>query len=87
MGGGKTQSMIVAGLLAKFPDLANALKFYKPPASVTADHVIAFTGRNTDENVWVATGRELGTEFEPTKAPSEKQWAKLFKAKTIGETY
>jgi hypothetical protein len=83
MGGGKTQSMIVAGLLAKFPFLASALEFDKAPATVTADHVIAFTGRNTDENVWVAIGRDLGTEFEPTKAPSEKQWAKLFAGKKV----
>ncbi|MCO8122601.1 DUF499 domain-containing protein [Stieleria sp. TO1_6] len=83
MGGGKTQSMIVAGLIAKYPKLAGSLEFDKPPASVTADHVIAFTGRNTDEIVWVSIGREFGVEFDPDKAPSEKQWAKLFDGKKV----
>jgi hypothetical protein len=32
MGGGKTQSMIVAGILARFPDLAAMLPFHKPLA-------------------------------------------------------
>lgn len=83
MGGGKTQSMIVAGLLARFPDLAKSLPFDKQPASVAPDHVIAFSGRSTDEIVWVSIGKELGADFEDDKAPSEKQWAKLFEGKKV----
>jgi hypothetical protein len=30
MGGGKTQSMIVAGILARFPQLASIVDFHKP---------------------------------------------------------
>lgn len=83
MGGGKTQSMIVAGLLARFPQLAKSLPFDKQPAAATPDYVIAFTGRNTDENVWVSIGKELGANFDDDKAPSEKQWAKLFAGKKV----
>jgi hypothetical protein len=51
MGGGKTQSMIVCGLLARFPLLAKSQPFGKPPKIVKPDIIIAFTGRSTDENV------------------------------------
>ena len=42
MGGGKTQSMIVAGLLARFPKLAKDLPFKKAPKAVKLDKVVAF---------------------------------------------
>ena len=83
MGGGKTQSMIVAGLLARFPKLAKGLPFKKVPKSVKLDKVVAFSGRSTDENVWVNLGEQLGANFAPDSAPSEKQWAALFKDKSI----
>jgi hypothetical protein len=83
MGGGKTQSMIVAGLLARFPKLAKTLPFKAAPAAVKTDHIVAFTGRSTDENVWVSIGQQLGTTFATDSAPSEKQWAALFKDKTV----
>ncbi len=83
MGGGKTQSMIVCGLLARFPKLAAGLPFKTSPKSVKPDHVIAFTGRSTDENVWVTLGEQLGTNFPDDSAPSEKQWADLLKGKSV----
>jgi len=83
MGGGKTQSMIVCGLLARFPKLAGGLAFKKAPKSVTPDHVIAFTGRDTDKNVWITLGEVFGTEFAEDSAPSEKQWAALMKDKSV----
>lgn len=79
MGGGKTQSMIVAGLLARFPKLAKGLPFKTAPKVLNPDKVVAFTGRSTDENVWVSIGKQLGANFPADCAPSEKQWAALFK--------
>jgi len=40
MGGGKTQSMIVAGILARFPYLAQLLPFQKPLPIATPDVVV-----------------------------------------------
>lgn len=51
MGGGKTQSMLVAGLLARFPKLLKAIPFKASPKPVKSAKIIAFTGRSTDENV------------------------------------
>src|SRR4051812_21197919 len=45
MGGGKTQSMLVAGILARFPHLASIVGFQKEPPKVRAEVVAAFTGR------------------------------------------
>lgn len=81
IGGGKTQSMIVCGLLARFPKLAAGLPFKKASKSVFPDHVTAFTNRHTDKNVWVTLGEVFGVDFPEDSAPSEKQWAALMKDK------
>ncbi len=83
MGGGKTQSMIVCGLLARFPKLAKSQSFKKAPKIAKPDKIVAFTGRSTDENVWVSIGKQLGANFPADAAPSEKQWATLFKGKAV----
>ena len=83
MGGGKTQSMLVAGLLARFPKLIQSLPFTSEPRTVKLDQVVAFTGRATDENVWVHIGKQLGATFAADSAPSEMQWAALFKGRSI----
>lgn len=83
MGGGKTQSMIVCGLFARFPKLAKSQPFKTPPKIVKPDIIIAFSGRSTDENVWVSIGKQLGGSFATDSAPSEKQWAALFKGKSV----
>lgn len=83
MGGGKTQSMIVCGLLARFPQLAVDQPFKKTPKNVSPDHVIAFTGRDTDKNAWITLGEVFGADFVEDSAPSEKQWAALMKDKSV----
>jgi hypothetical protein len=79
MGGGKTQSMIVAGILARFPQLASLMKFRDPLAKAKPDVVAAFTGRATDKKVWVAIGDALGVTFAPDRAPSETEWRDALK--------
>lgn len=79
MGGGKTQSMIVAGILARFPQLANLMAFRDPLAKAKPDVVAAFTGRATDKKVWVAIGDALGVTFAPDRAPSETEWRDALK--------
>ena len=63
MGGGKTQSMIVAGILARFPHLASMVPFQKPLPEAKPDVVASFTGRATDKIVWVSLGKSLGVDF------------------------
>jgi len=79
MGGGKTQTMIVAGILARFPQLASLLAFREPLAKARPDVVAAFTGRATDKKVWVAIGEALGVTFAPDRAPSESEWRDALK--------
>ena len=74
MGGGKTQSMIVAGILARFPHLASLVSFKEPLPTVRPDVVAAFTGRATDKKVWVVLGEALGVKFPVDRAPSEEEW-------------
>jgi predicted AAA+ superfamily ATPase len=83
MGGGKTQSMIACGLLARFPELTSDLPFAKAPNIQKPDAVIVFTGRDTDKNVWVSIGEELGVSFPENSAPSEKQWADALEDKRV----
>ena len=81
MGGGKTQSMIVAGILARFPNLATLLPFHDPLAPAKPDVVAAFTGRATDKKVWVAIGDALGVTFATDRAPSEAEWRDALKGR------
>jgi hypothetical protein len=83
MGGGKTQSMIVAGILARFPKLASLLPFRKPLAKVKPDVVAAFTGRATDQKVWVFLGNALGVDFPTDRAPSETEWRDALKDRRV----
>jgi hypothetical protein len=68
MGGGKTQSMIVAGILARFPGSQSLVAFREPLANAKPDVVAAFTGRATDKKVWVSIGEQLGVTF-PRSGP------------------
>ena len=79
MGGGKTQSMIVAGILARFPNLATLMPFHVPLTPAKPDVVAAFTGRATDKKVWVAIGDALGVTFASDRAPSEAEWRDALK--------
>jgi hypothetical protein len=70
MGGGKTQSMIVAGILARFPHLASLVSFREPLPKAHPYVVAAFTGRATDKKVWVSLGEALGVNFPVDRVPS-----------------
>lgn len=79
MGGGKTQSMIVAGILARYPKLAESVGFHNGLAKAKPDMVASFTGRSTDQKVWVSIGKQLGADFSPDRAPSETEWRDVLK--------
>ncbi|MDW7774365.1 MAG: DUF499 domain-containing protein [Desulfobulbaceae bacterium] len=81
MGGGKTQSMIVAGILARFPHLASLVNFKDPLPKAHPDVVAAFTGRATDKKVWVSLGDALGVKFPADRAPSEEEWRDALKGR------
>jgi hypothetical protein len=74
MGGGKTQTMIVAGILARFPHLVELVEFHNPLPQVSPEVVAAFSGRATDKIVWVTLGEALGVRFSADRAPSEEEW-------------
>ena len=82
MGGGKTQSMIVAGLLARYPKLADIVEFHKPLPKAKPEVVASFTGRATDQKVWISIGKQLGVEFSADRAPSETEWRDALKNRT-----
>ncbi|MDR5794497.1 DUF499 domain-containing protein [Caballeronia sp. LZ008] len=82
MGGGKTQSMIVAGILARFPHLAKRMEFHAHLPDAKPDVVASFTGRSTDKRVWVAVGKALGTSFDADRAPSETEWRDALKGRS-----
>jgi hypothetical protein len=82
MGGGKTQSMIVAGILARFPELSNSVGFRKALPKATPEIVASFTGRSTDQIVWVSLGKQLGVDFPADRAPSESEWRDVLKDRT-----
>ncbi len=81
MGGGKTQSMIVAGILARFPHLASLVSFKEKLPKAHPDVVAAFTGRATDKKVWVSLGEALGVKFPNDRAPSEEEWRDALKGR------
>jgi len=82
MGGGKTQSMLVSGILARFPNLSGTLPFDQPLPKVKMDVVASFTGRSTDKKVWVDLGKQIGVKFPDDRAPSETEWRDALKGKT-----
>ena len=83
MGGGKTQSMIVAGILARFPHLDSLINFREPLPKAHPDVVAAFTGRATDKKIWVSLGDALGVKFPADRAPSEEEWRDALKGRQV----
>jgi hypothetical protein len=83
MGGGKTQSMIVAGILARFPQLTGMVDFHKAPPKAKTDVVASFTGRSTDQKVWISIGKQLGVDFPADRAPSETEWRDAIKNRAV----
>lgn len=79
MGGGKTQAMIVAGILGRFPHLASIVGFHEALPKANTDVVASFTGRSTDQKVWVSIGKQLGVDFPADRAPSEFEWRDALK--------
>lgn len=79
MGGGKTQSMIVAGILARHPKLADLVGFRSAFPKANPEVVASFTGRSTDQKVWVSIGKQLGVDFPADRAPSEAEWRDALK--------
>ena len=82
MGGGKTQSMIVAGILARYPKLADLLEFHGAFPKAKPDVIASFTGRSTDQKVWVSIGKQFGVDFPSDRAPSESEWRDALKNRT-----
>lgn len=83
MGGGKTQSLLSAGILAKFPHLAQASAIglqLKAPSDCV---VVAFSGRNTDKVAWVEIGKRIGADLPVDRPPSEDEWRSAFEGKTV----
>lgn len=83
MGGGKTQSMIVSGILAKYPQLAAEYMGDLGLSNLDGVQLISFTGRSTDKVVWVEIGNELGVSFSKDTPPSEEQWKDALNGKKV----
>lgn len=82
MGGGKTQSLIVAGIIARFPRLVSQLSFAKPLPDASPDVVTSFTGREVGKKFWIEIGKDLGVEFDEDRAPSESEWVAALNGKS-----
>lgn len=92
MGGGKTHNMIVLGLLAKHPELRQAVmgNLYESDTLGAVD-VVAFTGRESDAplGVWGAIAEQLGKKeafkdyYSPLAAPGQTAWIKLLQGKPL----
>ena len=89
MGGGKTHNMIALGLLAKHPDLRQAVlgDLYDVEPDLRAVRVVAFTGRESDAplGLWGAIAEQLGKKelfkdyYSPLSAPGQTAWINLLK--------
>ena len=93
MGGGKTHNMITLGLLARHPELRQAVMgdLYEPATDVGEVRVVAFTGRESDAplGIWGAIAEQLGKRelfkdyYSPLAAPGQKAWVNLLKGKPL----
>jgi Protein of unknown function (DUF499)/Chitobiase/beta-hexosaminidase C-terminal domain len=88
MGGGKTHSMLVFGLLGHEPSLRPSVmdEIYKPEG-LERVRVISFSGRESDAplGIWGAIAEQLGKReqfhdyYTPLQAPGQKAWINLLK--------
>jgi hypothetical protein len=88
MGGGKTHSMLVFGLLAHEPSLRESVMshIYKAEG-LGRVRVVAFSGRESDAplGIWGAIAEQLGKRdlfreyYSPLQAPGQKAWINLLK--------
>jgi len=92
MGGGKTHSMIIAGLLAEHPQLRK--KFVDgqyADEQLGKVKVVAFTGRESDVpyGIWGAIAEQLGKKdlfkdyYSPLAAPGQSAWINLLKGEPL----
>jgi predicted AAA+ superfamily ATPase len=89
MGGGKTHNMIALRLLAKHPELRQAVlgDLYNVEQKLGAVRVVAFTGRESDAplGLWGAIAGQLGKKelfkdyYSPLAAPGQTAWINLLK--------
>lgn len=92
MGGGKTHNMVVLGLLAKYPELREAVMgdLYES-GDLEAVRVVAFTGRESDAplGVWGSIAEQLGKKeafkdyYSPLSAPGQSAWVNLLKGEPL----
>jgi hypothetical protein len=88
MGGGKTHSMLVFGLLAHEPSLRELVMghIYKPEG-IGRVRVVAFSGRESDAplGLWGSIAEQLGKKdhfreyYSPLQAPGQTAWVNLLK--------
>lgn len=87
MGGGKTHSLIAAGLLARYPEIRNQIigDNYKPQMTQPA-RVVSFSGRNNPTyGLWGSIAEQMDRQhvfnhlFNPFTAPGQDDWVNLFK--------
>lgn len=93
MGGGKTHSLLVLGLLARHPEFRATVmgSFYKPDRGLGRVKVIGFSGRESDAplGVWGSLAEQLGKKehfkdsYSPLQAPGQKAWENLFAGETV----
>jgi hypothetical protein len=74
--------MIVAGILARYPHLADLVGFHSAVSKAKPEIVASFTGRSTDQKVWVSIGKQVGVDFPSDRAPSEAEWRDALKNRT-----
>lgn len=92
MGGGKTHSMIILGLLAKHPQLRKKVLDGKfDDDQLGKINVVAFTGRESDApfGIWGAIAEQLGKKemfnsyYKPLSAPGQSAWINLLKGEPL----
>jgi len=92
MGGGKTHSMMIAGLLAEHPELRKKfLEGKYDDDQLGKVKVVAFTGRESDApyGIWGAIAEQLGKKdsfkeyYSPLKAPGQSAWINLLKGEPL----
>jgi hypothetical protein len=88
MGGGKTHSMLVFGLLAHEPSLrASVMGHIYKPEGLGQVRVVCFSGRETDApfGIWGAIAEQLRKKdqlrdyYAPRQAPGQTAWINLLK--------
>lgn len=92
MGGGKTHSMIVAGLLAMHPYLRKKILGGKfDDDQLGKIKVVSFTGRESDARygIWGAIAEQLGKKdvfkdyYSPLQAPGQSAWINLLRGEPL----